>query len=86
MALRRALTNTAKHANATTAEVEVAADGGFLRVRVRDDGRGGAHIGHGSGLAGLQDRAEALGGRLSLQSLPGAGTILEIALPLDPHL
>jgi signal transduction histidine kinase len=56
-------------------------------VRVRDDGRGGAHIGRGSGLAGLQDRAEALGGRLSLQSLPGAGTILEIALPLDdPHL
>ena len=49
-------------------------------------GRPGAHIGHGSGLAGLQDRAEALGGRLSLQSLPGAGTILEIALPLDdPH-
>jgi signal transduction histidine kinase len=65
---------------------EQVADGGFLRVRVRDDGRGGAHIGHGSGLAGLQDRAEALGGRLSLQSLPGAGTILEIALPLDPRL
>ena len=78
-----ALTNTAKHAQATTAEVEVAADGGVLRVRVRDDGRGGARIGHGSGLAGLQDRAEALGGRLSLQSPPGAGTILEIALPLD---
>jgi signal transduction histidine kinase len=78
-----ALTNTAKHAHATSAEVEVAADGGVLRVHVRDDGRGGARIGHGSGLAGLQDRAEALGGRLSLQSPPGAGTILEVALPLD---
>jgi signal transduction histidine kinase len=78
-----ALTNTAKHAHATAAEVEVAADGGVLRIQVRDDGRGGARIGHGSGLAGLQDRAEALGGWLSLQSPPGAGTILEVALPLD---
>jgi signal transduction histidine kinase len=78
-----ALTNTAKHAHATAAEVGVAADGGVLRIQVRDDGRGGARIGHGSGLAGLQDRAEALGGWLSLQSPPGAGTILEVALPLD---
>ena len=78
-----ALTNTAKHAHATAAEVEVAVGGGVLRVRVRDDGRGGAHITGGSGVSGLKDRADALGGRLSLHSPPGAGTTLEIALPLD---
>ena len=78
-----ALTNTAKHAHATAAEVEVAVGSGVLRVRVRDDGRGGAHITGGSGVAGLKDRADALGGRLSLHSPPGAGTTLEIALPLD---
>jgi signal transduction histidine kinase len=78
-----ALTNTAKHAHATVADVQVAAGDGVLQVRVRDDGRGGADSGHGSGLAGLRDRAEALGGRLWLHSPPGAGTALEIALPLD---
>jgi signal transduction histidine kinase len=78
-----ALTNTAKHAHATTAEVEVAVGGGVLRVRVGDDGRGGAYITGGSGVAGLKDRADALGGRLSLHSPPGAGTTLEIALPID---
>ena len=57
---------------------------GVLRLRVRDDGRGGADFGKGSGLLGLKDRAEALGGHLQLQSSPGAGTTLEITLPLDP--
>jgi signal transduction histidine kinase len=79
-----ALTNAAKHADASTAEVEVAATDGVLHVRVRDDGRGGAAFGRGSGLVGLKDRVEALGGRLSLHSPPGAGTTMEIALPLDP--
>jgi signal transduction histidine kinase len=78
-----ALTNTVKHAHAAAAEVEVAVDGGVLRVRVSDDGQGGAHITGGSGVAGLKDRADALGGRFSLHSPPGAGTTLEIALPLD---
>ena len=78
-----ALTNTAKHAHATVVDVEVAAGGGDLHVRVRDDGRGGAYFGHGSGLVGLKDRAEALGGRIWLHSPPGAGTALEIALPLN---
>jgi signal transduction histidine kinase len=50
-----------------------------LHVAVRDDGRGGAHVG-GSGLAGLKDRVEALGGRLTLDSLRGAGTPLDIVL------
>jgi signal transduction histidine kinase len=77
-----ALTNTAKHAGATTATVEAAAGEGTLRVCVRDDGRGGANFGQGSGLVGLKDRVEALGGRIALHSPPGGGTTLEIHIPL----
>jgi signal transduction histidine kinase len=80
-----ALTNTAKHASATVVDVQVAAGGGVLRVRVRDDGRGGADLTGGSGLVGLTDRVEALGGHITLRSPTGAGTTVEIALPLaDP--
>jgi len=81
-AVAEALTNTAKHARASAAKVEVTAGEGILRVSVRDDGRGGATFGRGSGLVGLKDRVEALGGRLSLDSPPGAGTVLDIVLPL----
>jgi signal transduction histidine kinase len=80
-----ALTNTAKHAHASTVRVEVDtadAGDGVLRVRVRDDGRGGAELAGGSGLVGLKDRVEALGGRLSVQSAPGAGTTVQAELPL----
>jgi signal transduction histidine kinase len=77
-----ALTNTAKHARATTAEVEVAKSDGVLHIHIRDNWRGGADFGHGSGLVGLKDRAEALGGRLQLYSPPGEGTTLEIDLPI----
>jgi signal transduction histidine kinase len=77
-----ALTNAAKHAQATTIAVQVAADDRALRVRIRDDGRGGADVSGGSGLVGLTDRVETLGGRLSLHSPPGEGTTLDIALPL----
>jgi signal transduction histidine kinase len=77
-----ALTNAAKHAGAAAAEIEVTAGDGVLHVRVRDDGCGGADFSHGSGLVGLRDRAEALGGYLRLDSPPGAGTTLEITLPL----
>jgi signal transduction histidine kinase len=77
-----ALTNTAKHAHATAVDVRVAAGDDVLHVRVRDDGLGGADFGHGSGLIGLRDRAEALGGQIRLDSPPGAGTTLEITLPL----
>jgi signal transduction histidine kinase len=80
-----ALTNAAKHAHATTAEIHVAAGDGVLRLRIRDNGRGGADFSRGSGLLGLKDRAEALGGHLDLHSPSGAGTSLEITLPLgDP--
>jgi len=80
-----ALTNAAKHADATAADIEVFENGAVLHVRVRDNGRGGADFSHGSGLLGLKDRAEALGGHLRLHSPAGKGTTLEIALPLDDH-
>jgi signal transduction histidine kinase len=55
---------------------------GELWVCVRDDGRGGADFGQGSGLVGLRDRVEALGGRLSLTDSPGTGTALEVRIPV----
>jgi len=78
-----ALTNTARHARATVVQVEVAADDRTLCVSVRDDGRGGAALGSGSGLTGLRDRIEALGGQITLQSQPDGGTDLEVRIPLD---
>jgi signal transduction histidine kinase len=84
-AVAEALTNAAKHAQATVVDVDVQAGEDVLHVRVRDDGRGGADPAGGSGLVGLTDRVEALGGRLSLQSPPGAGATVHIALSLaDP--
>jgi signal transduction histidine kinase len=80
-----ALTNAAKHAAATAIDVEVAADAGMLHVRVRDDGRGGADLTGGTGLIGLTDRVEALGGRLTLHSPPGAGTTVQVTLPVTSH-
>lgn len=77
-----ALTNTAKHADASTAEVTVAADESVLRVCVRDNGRGGADLGHSSGLLGLNDRVETLGGIMELHSPPAEGTTLEVHIPL----
>jgi signal transduction histidine kinase len=78
-----ALTNAAKHAHSSVVDVEVAVGEGVLRVCVRDDGRGGADFASGSGLVGLRDRVEALGGRLSLHSPPEAGTTLEAHLPVE---
>jgi signal transduction histidine kinase len=76
------LTNAAKHANATSVAVGIEADDGVLRLSVSDDGVGGADFEHGSGLVGLKDRVEALGGRISLESPPGAGTSVRVELPL----
>ncbi|WP_432969691.1 sensor histidine kinase [Dactylosporangium sp. CA-233914] len=83
-AVSEALTNAAKHAAASTVDVDVNADDTTLRVRIRDNGRGGADPTHGTGIIGLQDRVEALGGGLSLRSPPGGGTTVEIELPLAP--
>jgi signal transduction histidine kinase len=81
-----ALTNVAKHAEATAVRVEVEAGAHEVRLVVRDDGVGGATPARGSGLIGLTDRVEALGGTLRLTSPPGDGTELAVTLPLaaDP--
>ncbi|MFR9803682.1 AAA family ATPase [Pseudonocardia sp. RS010] len=81
-----ALTNAAKHAQASTVEVEVETvdPGGGLRVLVRDDGRGGADFAGGTGLVGLKDRVETLGGRLWVHTGPGAGTTVRAELPSGP--
>jgi signal transduction histidine kinase len=77
-----ALTNAAKHAHASVVNVEVETVEGALRLRVRDDGVGGADPVRGSGLVGLKDRVEALGGTFAVQSPAGAGTALRVELPL----
>jgi len=81
-AVAEALTNAAKHADATVVTVAVEVHDRVLRVRVSDDGRGGADPGAGSGLVGLKDRVEALGGRLSVRTAPDAGTTVHAELPL----
>ena len=69
------LTNAVKHAEASEVRVRMATEAGELRVEIADDGRGGADpASGGTGLRGLADRVEALGGRLALESPPGAGT------------
>jgi signal transduction histidine kinase len=77
-----ALANSAKHAAATGVAIEVAAADGVLTVRIVDDGRGGADVARGSGLRGLADRVEALGGELRIESPPGGGTLIAARLPL----
>jgi signal transduction histidine kinase len=76
------LTNAAKHARALSVHVGVAGADGVLRLSVRDDGVGGADPERGSGLVGLRDRVEALGGTLAIESPRGAGTAIDVALPL----
>jgi signal transduction histidine kinase len=77
------LTNAAKYADMPVVDVAVAANEGVLRVDVRDDGPGGADPAQGSGLLGLRDRVEAIGGTMRLTSPPGAGTSLRVELPFD---
>jgi len=77
-----ALANAAKHASATKVAIDVAARDGELTVRVVDDGRGGADLARGSGLRGLVDRVEALGGELRIESPPGGGTVVAARFPL----
>jgi signal transduction histidine kinase/uncharacterized protein YoaH (UPF0181 family) len=81
--ISEALTNAAKYADASVVDVAVAADNGMLRVEVCDDGRGGADPAGGSGLVGLRDRVEAIGGSMRLTSPPGGGTFLRVMLPLS---
>src|ERR1039457_3761733 len=84
-AVSEALTNAAKHAHASAVNVELGTPGPILQLAIRDDGIGGADPAHGSGLAGLRDRIEALGGTLKVSSPAGSGTTLLIEIPAgDP--
>jgi signal transduction histidine kinase len=76
-----ALTNAAKHANASCVHVELSADGEDVRLLIRDDGVGGADLNRGSGLIGLRDRVEALGGEIKIMSPVNAGTTLFVRIP-----
>jgi signal transduction histidine kinase len=77
-----ALTNAAKHANASMVTVAARLDDGHLLVEVADDGVGGADAATGSGLTGLRDRVTALGGTFCLDSPAGAGTRIVAEIPV----
>jgi signal transduction histidine kinase len=77
-----ALANIAKHAAASRVWVELERQDGLVRVRIRDDGVGGTDPSTGTGLTGLRDRVEALGGSLAIRSPRGEGTALDVALPV----
>jgi signal transduction histidine kinase len=78
-----ALTNAAKHAHASVVTVDLHTHDATLHLAIRDDGIGGADLSQGSGLPGLRDRIEALGGTLQVTSPAGDGTTLLIEIPLE---
>jgi signal transduction histidine kinase len=80
-----ALTNAGKHAQASKVNVRVDTEGANLGVSIRDDGIGGADSANGSGLSGLMDRVEALGGEMTISSHVGSGTSLLVKIPLEVH-
>ncbi|MEH0632896.1 PAS domain S-box protein [Streptomyces bottropensis] len=82
--ISESLTNTVKHARANVVTVVAEERSGVLELVIRDDGDGGAEPDKGSGLIGLIDRVEAIGGRLTVASPPGSGTTLSVRLPLTP--
>jgi signal transduction histidine kinase len=77
-----ALANAAKHSGASAVQVQATMSEGALRVRVSDDGAGGAEETRGSGIVGLRDRVEAAGGTMVLASPPGRGTVISVELPV----
>ncbi|MDA0184820.1 GAF domain-containing protein [Solirubrobacter phytolaccae] len=79
-----ALANAAKHAGASCVTVRVVERDGVLALTIGDDGVGGADPARGSGLVGLRDRVDAIGGALGVDSPPGVGTTLRVELPVDP--
>jgi signal transduction histidine kinase len=81
-----ALTNTAKHAHASQVELRASRRGAWLELSVKDDGQGGAVASDGSGLTGLVDRVEAIGGTIQIDSPPQAGTDVRVKLPAAPTL
>jgi signal transduction histidine kinase len=78
------LTNVAKYARATRVDVRATLVGGVVRIEVVDDGVGGADVGAGSGLLGLADRIETVGGRFGVDSTPGEGTSVWAEVDLEP--
>jgi signal transduction histidine kinase len=78
-----ALTNLAKYAQASSAQVRLSLEDDRLCVQVRDDGVGGAEAYSGSGLRGLRDRVEALDGTLEVESPPGCGTTVVVEIPCN---
>jgi GAF domain-containing protein len=80
-----ALTNTAKHARASRVEVRAVRLDRWLELIVRDDGRGGADPSSGSGLTGLLDRVEAIGGTMNIDSRTGLGTAVRVRLPIKSN-
>jgi signal transduction histidine kinase len=78
-----ALTNAAKHAEASVVHLVVEEEDSVLRVSIRDDGVGGADPSEGSGLIGLRDRVEALGGTMEIASPPGSGTSVDVSIPIE---
>jgi PAS domain S-box-containing protein len=84
--ISEALTNATKHAKASGVDIEAAAQNGSLRLSIRDDGVGGAEPAAGSGLLGLRDRVEALGGSIEIISPRGQGTHVIVELPLELDL
>jgi len=77
-----ALTNATKHASATDVDVVVETVDATVRLQILDNGIGGAEFGRGSGLLGLQDRVEALGGTIRVASPAGGGTTIDVVMPL----
>jgi signal transduction histidine kinase len=77
-----ALTNAAKYAHASDITVSVSTDDQNLHLTIQDNGIGGAVIGSGSGLIGLKDRVEVLGGEFDVISPEGLGTTLKVSIPL----
>jgi signal transduction histidine kinase len=78
-----ALSNAAKHARASAVHVGLNVENAVAEVSIRDDGIGGADPDRGSGLVGLRDRVEALGGTIQTTSLPGQGTSILARVPVD---
>jgi signal transduction histidine kinase len=76
-----ALTNAAKHARATVVHIAAEARDGVLELSIRDDGVGGVDAAKGSGIVGLTDRVDALGGRIEISSSAAAGTTVRAAIP-----
>jgi signal transduction histidine kinase len=81
--MAEALANAAKHAQASEVQVHAQATDTTLRLTICDDGTGGADPNKGSGLMGLKDRTEVIGGQLQLASIPGSGTSIDITIPLE---